>query len=92
MSEVTREAVESAISAYIDPYLDTDLISAKAVKDVVIDGGKVTVDIELGFPAKGYADTLSEAVAEKVNAVDGVSEAAVNVGWSIVSHAVQKGV
>lgn len=92
MSEVTREAVESAISAYIDPYLDTDLVSAKAVKDVAIDGGKVTVDIELGFPAKGYADTLSNAVAEKVNVLEGVSTSTVNVGWSIVSHAVQKGV
>ncbi len=92
MSEVTREAVESAISAYIDPYLDSDLVSAKAVKDVAIDGGKVTVDIELGFPAKGYAETLSNAISEKVNAVDGVSASTVNVEWNIVSHAVQKGV
>ncbi len=92
MSELTREAIESAIEAYIDPYLDSDLISAKSIKAIDINGGEVTVEIELGFPAKGYAEELSEKISAKVNGVDGVTDSTVNVGWNIVSHAVQKGV
>ncbi len=92
MSEVTREAVESAIKNYVDPYLESDLVAAKSIKDVVVEGGKVTVDVELGFPAKGYADELSAKITDLVKAVDGVSDVVVNVDSKIVAHAVQKGV
>ena len=92
MSEVTRETIESAIATYVDPYLESDLVSAKTIKDVRIDGGAVTVEIELGFPAKGYAEELSEKISEIINAVDGVSASTVEVSWNIVAHAVQKGV
>ena len=92
MSELTREAVETAIQTYIDPYLDTDLVSAKSVKDVQIEGGAVRVEVVLGFPAKGYEESLSGKISERVAALDGVSEVTVNVSSKIVSHAVQKGV
>ncbi len=92
MSELTRDAVEAAIKNYIDPYLDSDLVSAKSVKDVQMDGGNVTVDIELGFPAKGYEDDLTSKITEVVKAAEGVAEVTVNISTNIVSHAVQKGV
>ncbi|MBT8005973.1 MAG: iron-sulfur cluster carrier protein ApbC [Gammaproteobacteria bacterium] len=92
MSELTRDAVETAIKNYIDPYLDSDLVAAKSVKDIQIDGGNVTIDIVLGFPAKGYADELSNKVAEVVKAADGIADVTVNVSSNIIAHAVQKGV
>ncbi len=92
MSELSREAIESAIKGYVDPYLDSDLISAEAIKDIQIDGGKVTVEVELGFPAKGYEKTLSDALVEKIKAVSGVDSVEVKVESKIIAHAVQKGV
>ena len=35
MAEVTREIVEQAIKGYIEPHLETDLVSAKSIKPVV---------------------------------------------------------
>ena len=90
MAEVTRESVEAAIKGYIEPHLEIDLVSAKSVKDVVIDGGRVSVDIVLGFPAKGVFDTIAAAVKAAVEAVDGVSSCEVKVSSKVVAHSVQK--
>jgi ATP-binding protein involved in chromosome partitioning len=92
MTDVTREQVESAIKQFIDPNLEQDLVSAKCVKNVAIDGGKVNVDVVLGFPAKGYQDELAAKLKDLIGGVDGVSEASVNVSSKIEAHAVQKGV
>ncbi len=92
MADVSRTQVEDALKAYIDPYLEKDLVSSKCVKDIKIDGGKVTVNIELGFPADGYKAELSGKLKEMVEAIEGVSEAGIEVSHKIVSHTVQKGV
>lgn len=92
MSSVTREQVESAIKQYIDPYLDQDLVSAKCVKDVRIEGDKVTVDVVLGFPAKGHEAELKTKLVEQISGVAGVSGADINVSTKIEAHTVQKGV
>ena len=92
MAELTQSQIEDAIKAYIDPYLEKDLVSTKSVNNISIDGDKVTVDIELGFPAKGYQKELVNQVSERVKKVDGVSDVTVNVSTKIVAHSVQKGV
>ncbi len=92
MADVSQSQVEDAIKTYIDPYLEGDLVSNKAVKDITIDGDKVTVDIELGFPADGYKKDLAAKLKNKVEALDGITEASFNITHNITSHAVQKGV
>jgi len=92
MSNVSQPQIEAAIKEYIDPYLDKDLVSANSVKDIAIDGDKVKVHIALGFPAAGYFAELSSKLKEKIEAVDGVASAEVEVSSSIISHAAQKGV
>ena len=91
MSEITREQVEAALKEYQDPYLEGDLVSRKAVKDIQVDGGAVAVTIELGFPNSGYRDGLTATLKERVEALDGVREARVQVETRLTSHAVQKG-
>lgn len=91
MSEITREQIEEAIKGYIEPHMEKDLVSAKAVKDIEIDGGKVKVKVELGFPAKGFQRELAAAVREKIEAVPGVETSDVDVRWEITAHKVQQG-
>jgi ATP-binding protein involved in chromosome partitioning len=92
MSTVTRDQIETAIKEVIDPFLEKDLVSAKSIKDIEVDGGKVTVKVLLGYPAKSHFPTLAGMVKAKVEAVPGVESAAVEVSSKVVSHAVQKGV
>jgi len=92
MADITQAQVEKAIQEYIDPYMDQDLVKAKAIKNIAIDGGKVTVDVELGFPAKGYEQELADQLTLRIKAIDGVKAVTVNVSWEIIAHAVQAGV
>ena len=90
MAEVTKEQIEAAIKGYIEPHMEKNLVDAKCVKAVNIDGGNVSVTVELGFPSDGIKQDLIAAVTERVASVDGVSSVEVNVGWKVVAHSVQK--
>ncbi|MDZ7752018.1 MAG: iron-sulfur cluster carrier protein ApbC [Gammaproteobacteria bacterium] len=92
MADVTKEQVEASLKQVIDPYLGKDVVGANCVKGIEIDGGKVTVNISLGYPAKSSRDKLAGELRERVAAVDGVSECEVNVTSKVVAHSVQKGV
>lgn len=92
MADVSQLQVETALKEFIDPNLQKDLVSAKCIKNITVDGGKVTVDVVLGYPAKGYKDELAAKLKQRIEAIPGVESAQVNVSWQIVSHAVQKGV
>jgi len=88
---VTNEQVESALKQYTDPYLGKDPVTAGVVKDIAIDGDKVSVKIVLGYPAYGFVDELTEELKNKVEAIDGVSSADFDITWEISSHSVQGG-
>ena len=90
MAELTREQIEQAIQGYVEPNLKQDLVKAKAVKGIEIDGDRVKIEIELGFPAQGIKAELEQLLKEKVEAVAGVASAEVTVGWNIIAHSVQK--
>lgn len=92
MSSVTQAQVEAALKEYIDPHLDKDLVAAKAVKKIDIDGSTVNVGVTLGYPAQGFKETLENALTEKLTALDGVAQANVDVNWKIESHVAQKNV
>ncbi len=54
MTQITQAAVEDLLKSLIDPNVETDLVSAKSVKNISIEGSNVTVTLELGYPAKSY--------------------------------------
>ncbi|MDD3517495.1 MAG: iron-sulfur cluster carrier protein ApbC, partial [Chromatiales bacterium] len=67
-----------------------NLVAAGVVRDIRIDGGKVAVDVVLGYPAAGYHAELAQAIRDKVGAITGVQSVEANVSSEIVSHAVQR--
>ncbi|MBK8509634.1 MAG: iron-sulfur cluster carrier protein ApbC [Candidatus Competibacter sp.] len=91
MTAVTRADVETALKGYVDPYLDQDLIAAKCVKAIQIDGSRLSLDIELGYPAAGYRDTLTAALRERLAALPAISSVEIKLESKIVAHEVQKG-
>ena len=92
MASVAQSQIEEALKTYIDPYLESDLVSTKTVKNITVDGDKVSIDILYGFPVEGYIKELTEKLTEKVKALDGVADVTINVAHKVASHAVQKGV
>ena len=92
MAALTQQAVEEQLKKYIDPYLESDLVSSKSIKDINVDGGKITVDVQLGFPAEGYKPELTSKLQELLGSLDGAGEVSINISHKIDSHAAQKGV
>ncbi len=92
MAELNEDIIKGAIKAYIDPYLQQDLVSAKMVKNIAIDGGKVTVDMTFGFPLGDYQTILNDTLSSNIAALEGVADVVLNIETKIASHAAQKGV
>lgn len=92
VTQVSRLQVEMALKGYQDPYLNLDLVAANAIRDIAIDGAQVTVQVELGYPAAGFSAELAAQLRTRIEALDGVSRATVDVRFAVVSHAVQQGV
>ncbi|MFI4939585.1 MAG: iron-sulfur cluster carrier protein ApbC [Burkholderiales bacterium] len=89
---ITIETVKTALSQVIDPNTGKDLISGKSAKNIQVQGSKVSVDVELGYPANSQIDIIRQAVSDAIRGLAGVTEVHANVYSKIVSHAVQRGV
>jgi len=89
---VTIEAVKEALALVIDPNTGKDLISSKSAKNIQVEAGKVSLDVELGYPAKSQIETIRLAVEQAIKALPEVAGIHVNVYTKIVSHSVQRGV
>ena len=92
MADASKEQLEAAIAGYHDPYLDTDLVSARCLRAVALDGGVAKVEIALGFPAAGYRDDLETALRELLVPLPGVTSVEIKISSKVAPHAVQKGV
>ena len=92
MSTVTKDIIEDALSEIIDPHTGFDLVTGKSIKDYVFDGGNVSIDLVLGYPAKGWHPNLTQQVVDVVSKLENVQSVDVRIKTQVVSHEVQKGV
>ncbi len=90
MASVTQDQVEQALKNAVDPNTGKDFVVSKAVKNINVDGDRVAVEIELGYPAKSIREDIAELVRKEVSSLDGVGQVDVEVSWSIQAHSVQK--
>lgn len=91
MMSISKEAVEAAIKTYIEPHLNSDLVSAACVKKIEVSDQKVSVQVTLGFPADSIHDALRSALTDAIVAA-GAEQVEVAINTKITAHAVQQGV
>ena len=89
---VTEQDVQQCLRQVVDPNLERDFVTAKSVKNIRVDGGNVSVDIQLGYPARSQHESLKRLVHDALAKLPGVARASVNVSQKTTSHAVQRGV
>ena len=90
MTQIDKTNVENILRTYIDPNHGVDLVTAKSVKKIVIDGANVSVFLELGYPANSTIDFLKCSVEQLLRTLQGVGIVSVEVSVNILSHAVQQ--
>src|SRR5512141_1371814 len=88
----TEKDVLAALSELVDPVTGRNYVESKAVKNVKIEGDRISLDVALGYPARGVLEKVRSQVSERLRALPGVAHASVNVYSKIVPHSVQRGV
>jgi len=88
----TENEVLAALAELVDPVTGRNYVESKSARNVKLEGDRVSLDILLGYPARGVLETVRRQVAERVQQLPGVAHASVHVASKIVSHAVQRGV
>lgn len=89
---VTDQTILDALKNVIDPNTGRDVVSSKALKNLVVRAGEVAFDVELGYPAKSQVEGLRQALIAGVKTVAPTVNVSVNVTTHITAHAVQRGV
>ncbi|HPU53387.1 MAG TPA: P-loop NTPase, partial [Burkholderiaceae bacterium] len=84
--------VRAALSAIVDPNTGKDLMAGKSAKNIRVDAGAVSVDVELGYPARSQIEPIRAQVIAALRALPGAAGVSVNVYQRIIAHAVQRGV
>ena len=85
-------ALLDALKTVVDPNTGKDFVSTKQLKNLKVDDGEVTFDVELGYPAKSQLAGLRKSLIAAARGVPGVDNVSVNLSTRIVAHAVQRGV
>ncbi|RFU46110.1 iron-sulfur cluster carrier protein ApbC [Paraburkholderia sp. DHOC27] len=89
---IDRALVDAALANVVDPNTGRPFAAAKSLKNIVVDGATVSVEVVLGYPAKRQFEAIGQQVGDALRAVPGVAEARVQVSQQIAAHTVQRGV
>ena len=85
MSNIEKSAVLDLLRTVTDPDLGRDIVSLNFVKDLAIDGGKVSFTIELTTPACPVKDQMRDQAQAAVSALAGVTSVDVRMTASVRS-------
>lgn len=89
---ITVDDIKAALAKVTDPNTNKDLITTKSVKNIKIEGVDVSLDVELGYPAKSQFEMIRAAVVAAIATLPGAGKVTVNVSSKIIAHAVQPGI
>jgi ATP-binding protein involved in chromosome partitioning len=89
---ISEAQVQNALKELIDPNTGKDFITTRSARNIRVDGTDVSVDIELGYPAKSQMDHLRRMAIAVLRAIPEVGNVSVSMTQKIVSHTVQRGV
>jgi FeS assembly SUF system protein len=81
-TEALKPAIVDAIRTVFDPEIPVNIVELGLIYDVVVDASGVAgIRMTLTAPGCPVAQSLPVEVAEKVKAVEGVTDAKVDVVW-----------
>lgn len=82
MAAITEGAVLDALRPIIDPDFKRSIVDLGFVKEIVIDGGRVSFTIELTTPACPVKEQFREQATNAVSSLSGVTSVDVNMSSS----------
>ncbi|HEU4459849.1 MAG TPA: iron-sulfur cluster carrier protein ApbC [Methylibium sp.] len=89
---LTESLVTDAIKTVVDPHTGRDFVTGRQVRNLKLEGGDVSFDVELGYPAKSQLPALRKRLIAAVRTLAGVENVSVNLSSKVIAHAAQRGV
>jgi ATP-binding protein involved in chromosome partitioning len=90
-SELTQEAVIGALSKVQEPELHKDLVSLNMIRNLTIEGGKVSFTIMLTTPACPLKSQIEREARQVVEAVPGVSAVEIKMDANVPNDGRMRG-
>lgn len=87
---VSEALIKDLLRSYKDPYLEQDLVSQKAIKNIQIQPDKVVIDIVLGYPNEGFKNTLIADLEKVLAPAIQAAQLTIQVSTRIEPHVGQK--
>jgi ATP-binding protein involved in chromosome partitioning len=87
MTQPSETLVRGILDRVIDPHSGQPL--GASLRAVGIDGDRVSVDIQLGYPATGYLEQAAHEARDALQADPAIASAAVSLSWRVHAHKVQ---
>ena len=92
MQNLSQDSLLKALSAVLDPNTGKDFVQAKQLKNLTLTHDRVSLHVEMGYPAKSQHATISAALVAAAKTVSGVASVDVSITTNVVAHAAQRGV
>jgi ATP-binding protein involved in chromosome partitioning len=86
------ESILQALSLVLDPNTGKSFAASKQIKNWTLTDDRVSLHLELGYPAKSQHAAIEAAFVNSLKAVAGVTDAHVSITTNISTHAAQRGV
>jgi len=91
ISTVSRDAVAAALETVNDPELHASIVRLGMVKELAIDGGSITLKVELTTPACPLKETIERDIRAVLEPIDGVTDIALEWGANVRASAPREG-
>ncbi|HET8900733.1 MAG TPA: Mrp/NBP35 family ATP-binding protein [Holophagaceae bacterium] len=79
--KISRASLFDALNAYQVPGTSATLVALKAVKGLDVDGGKITVRLQMLDAYQDREAEIRKAIAQRLGSVDGVEAVMVEIAW-----------
>jgi ATP-binding protein involved in chromosome partitioning len=86
------ESILQALSLVLDPNTGKSFAASKQIKNWTLTDGRVSLHLELGYPAKSQHAAIEAAFVARLKAVADVADVHVSITTNISTHAAQRGV
>lgn len=90
---ISKEQIENTLRTVIDPNTGKDFVSNKSLRSVQVEGGVVTLVVELVYPARSQQRFLTQLLSDAIRVLPEAAGLEVKVALTshIVTHTVQRG-
>jgi ATP-binding protein involved in chromosome partitioning len=89
---ISEQQIQTVLSTVIDPTTGKDYITSKEAHNIQIEQNNVSLEIELGYPAKSVIAAIHKRIVEALRTITGIGNINVTITSKIIPHSVQGGV